>query len=195
MAVSTTATVTQLVGNDSTVTPYATGFPFIEAAHLIVQVTDAAGTTTDLELGTDYTVTGDGDPDGGDVLTTVAYDDTHTITISRSTPKTQLLDLIYNDDLPAQLIEDAFDKLTFILQEITGRTLLLPPVEASEAPVTLPPAAERKATVLGFDDETGDPVLYELPITVLPTAPPTSGNYMLTATDGVIAWTEYTPTT
>ena len=41
-----------------------------------------------------------------------------TVVLRRSTPLTQGVDLIENDPLPADTLEDAFDKLTSIAQEL-----------------------------------------------------------------------------
>lgn len=190
MAVSIVTTLSQHAGNDSTVTPYPTGFPFQAASHLRVYVTDAAGVSTLLTMGTHYSVTGAGNPSGGNVVTVGAYDDTHTITIARVTPRTQTLDLEYNDRLPAQLVEDALDKAMLAIQEIAGdRPLRFPATEPLANDTELPDPAARKGCVFGFDETTGEAVLYELPLPIVPLTPPDSGTYVLTAIDGVLQWT------
>lgn len=191
MAVSVTATWVQYVGNASTVTPYATTFRFDDSSWLRVYTTDADGVTELLELGTDYTVTGAGDATG-EVTTIVAVPATSTVTIARVTPKTQTLDLEYNDRLPSQLAEDAYDKLTFIAQELAAeRPLAFPPQEPSATETELPGAADRVSTVFGFDSD-GDPALLELPLPVIPIAPADSGTFVLMSLDGVIQWVQDT---
>jgi hypothetical protein len=190
MAVSVTVTLSQYAGNASTVTPYPTGFAFQSAAWVKVWVTDAAGVSTLLTSGTHYSVTGAGDVDGGDVVTVAAYPATSTLTIARVTPATQLLDLEYNDRLPSQLVEDALDKATFLLQELLNeRSLKFPKTEPIANDTELPDPAARKGTVFGFDETTGEAVLYELPLPIVPLTPPASGTYVLTAIDGVLSWT------
>lgn len=182
-------TLSQHTGNGSTVTAYATGFPFQEATHLRVYVTDAAGASTLLSSGTHYSVTGAGDPVGGNVTTVTAYPSTHTITIARVTPRTQLLDLEYNDRLPAQLVEDALDKAMLAIQELSGdRPLRFPATEPIANDIELPDPAARKNTVLGFDTATGEALLMKLPIATVPIAPPTTGTHVLVSVDGVLQW-------
>lgn len=157
MSVANNTFLSQHVGNGSTVTPYVTGFVFGANDWLRVAVTDAAGTVTQLTEGTDYTVTGAGDPAGGNVLTLVAWDSTHQISILRKTPITQLLDLVNNDRLPTTMLEAALDKLTMIIQEFSttstdaGSSIRLPFTDPSGSNTdTLPPAAQRVNSVLWF---------------------------------------------
>jgi hypothetical protein len=188
MAVSVTVTSSQYAGNGSSSTPYATGFAFQSSDWLRVYLTDAAGVNTLLTLGTHYTVTGAGNPAGGNVTTVAAYASTSKITIARVTPGTQLLDLEYADRLPSQLVEDALDKLTFALQELQNRkALTFPAAEPAGNDTELPAAAARANCVFGFD-ETGEAVIYRLPLPVVPLAPPSSGNFTLISVDGVIQW-------
>lgn len=188
MAVSVTLTVSQYAGNGSSLTAYATGFAFQANSWLRVYVTDPAGVSTLLTLGTHYTVTGAGDAEGGNVTTVAAYASTYTITITRVTPGTQLLDLEYADRLPSQLVEDALDKLTFALQEVQNcKSLTFPPSEPVGNDTELPDAATRADCVLGFD-ENGEAVIYRLPLPVVPLSPPSSGTYVLASVDGVLGW-------
>lgn len=189
MAVSLTVTVSQYAGNNSNSTPYPTGFAFKEASWLRVYLTGLDGTATLLESGTHYTVTGAGDDDGGDVTTLAAYDNRYKITIARVTPATQLLDLEYNDRLPAELVEDAFDKLTFLVQELVNdRPLKFPKYEPADNDTELPAPIERKGCVLGFDADNGESVLFEMPLPVVNVIPPSSGTHILGAVDGVMQW-------
>jgi hypothetical protein len=192
VAVSILTTLSQYAGNGSISVPYPTGFPFQDADWLRVWLADAEGNVTLLESGTDYTVTGAGEESGGDVLTTVAYPSTHTLTLARVTPVTQLLDLEYNDRLPAESVEDSLDKITFILQELMGdarRALTYPQAEPLDNDTELPMPKQRRGCVLGFDPANGETVLYELPVLTVPISPPDSGTYVLTSVDGVLQWT------
>lgn len=189
MAVSVTVTVSQYTGNSSTVTPYPTGFAFQESSWLRVFVTPAGAVSEELVQGVDYTVTGAGVEAGGDVTMAVAYPATSVITIARESPRTQLLDLEYNDRLPAQLVEDALDKLTFAVQELANeRAVAFPPTEPEENDTVLPDAFARLNCVLGFDSSTGEAVLYRLPVPIVPVSPPGSGTYVLASVDGVLEW-------
>jgi len=99
-------------GNNSTVVYYPVTFVYAVSTEVRVLVTDADSVNTELTFGTDYTV----DPSG--VLTTAAWDDTHTVTVYRVTDTVQLTDYVENDKFPADTHEDALDKLTRICQEI-----------------------------------------------------------------------------
>lgn len=162
MAVSSTVTLSQYVGNSSTASPYPTGFPFLDSSHLRVQVMDAGGVVRPLTEELDYLVTGAGHPVQGEIRTAVAYDDTHTITILRRTPVTQLLNLLYNDRLPAGQMETALDKLTLIVQELSGgsavgnRSIQFPYSEPSGNPTVLPVPVNRRGSLLYFDETKGE---------------------------------------
>jgi hypothetical protein len=140
-------------------------------------------------LGSDYTVTGAGNDLGGNVTLLVAYPATVIVTIGRATPLTQLLDLEYNDRLPAQLVEDALDQLTLITQELADiKSVVFPRAEPTDYARELPDAILRKGTVLGFDSLTGEAVLFETPLPVVPVTAPTVGTFILGAIDGVLQW-------
>lgn len=162
MSVSTTQTLVQYVGNGSTVTPYPTGFPFAEDGWVRVSVMGPDGIVTDLNIGTDYIVSGAGDPAGGEVVTLAAYDSDYLVTIYRVVPVTQLLDLQYNDRLPAEELEGALDKLTYIAQQLAGNTadpgraIKFPVSEPASFNTNLPAPVLRRDTVLFFDPITGE---------------------------------------
>lgn len=162
MAVPTTTTLVQYQGNGSTVTPYPTVFPFLDEEWLRVEVTAADGTVTELDLGLGFLASGAGDPEGGEVTTVAEVPETATITIYRIVPITQLLDLEYNDRLPATQLEQALDKLTFICQQLAGlsgaggRSLNFPFSEPATHATLLPPPVDRRDTVLYFNLTTGE---------------------------------------
>lgn len=108
----------QHVGNNSTVTPYQVPFRFIEAAHLVVVVTDEDGINTVLTLGSDYTVTGVNVLDGGTVTTTEAVPVSSLVTIYREVPATQTVVFVENAKFPAKTEETALDKLTMLSQQV-----------------------------------------------------------------------------
>jgi len=177
MAVSNTDTLIQYAGNNSAVTAYPITFPFDENSWIRCQLLDSTGTISDLVLDTDYTVTGAGGA-SGNLVTAVAYDNTHQLTIYRVVPLTQLLDLVYNDRLPAQLLEDALDKLTYIGQQLSTlgepgqKTLKFPISEPTANEDTLPVPADRLAKVIYFNATTGALELVtatELALTLDPT--------------------------
>ena len=124
MSVSSTSFLTTYTGDGVTVA-FPTGFPFMENGHLVVtRITLADGARTVLALGSQYTVTGASLSAGGTVTTmgagsplTSAYE----LEISRATTIVQPADFVANDGQDAETVEDGFDRLTMICQEISGQ--------------------------------------------------------------------------
>jgi hypothetical protein len=108
-----------LLGNNSTTTGYVVPYAFQLPSDLTVIRVDSLGNVYPLTLGTDYTVAQAGDLSSGTVYTTAAWDSTNTITIKRVVPLTQLLNLITGAKEPASALNAAFDKLTYIAQQIS----------------------------------------------------------------------------
>lgn len=141
MTVTTNTNKVQALGNGVTKTfPYS--FRIYSASELVVTRTNLdTNVDTALVLNTDYTVTGAGSYNGGNVvLTGDAPSSTTRITIRRVVPVTQGTDLRNQGAYFAETHEDAFDKLTMIAQqqqEAIDRSLTLPPT-ASGVSVTLP---------------------------------------------------------
>jgi len=140
-----------IYSGDGVTVIFAYTFKVLEASDMGVTVTDTLGVnpTLTLVLNTDFTIDNIGNDAGGDVtllLTgqlSTAPIATDTITLLRTVPITQNLDLVTNDDFPSQSQEDAFDKLTFIAQQLD---------EVDERQLTLPPS------VTGVDNELPFPI-------------------------------------
>lgn len=96
-----------LCNGSTTVFPYA--FQVSDASHLRVVRTNSAGLSTDLTLGTDYTVSGVGSSGGGSITTTVAYASGNTIVNLLSLPFTQEIDLTNQGGYYAETVETGFD--------------------------------------------------------------------------------------
>ena len=120
---------------------------------LTVIVTDADGTEHPLALTTDYTVsisTGG----GGSITMAGAWDTTppsatQTVTIQRSIPYKQEIDLVENDSLPADSLEEGLDRAVILvlqLLELMGRMPRLP-VASSYANLALPDPVAGRALV------------------------------------------------
>lgn len=157
MTVSTTTRRNQY-GTNGTTGPFPVTFPFLGSSHLAVTHTDSAGVEVSLTLNVDYTLAAD------EVTTTIAYPPGGYITIVRSIPALQELDLRDGDSFPAESLERSLDLLTMLIQGALGdldRTLRVPEVTAVYP--NLPDAASRALRLLGFDS-IGDP------IATLPTA-------------------------
>jgi hypothetical protein len=132
MTVSTTTSRIDYSGNGVT-TLFTVPFPFIADSYLTVlrvNTTTLATTTLTLDsVGADgYSVTGAGEASGSITVIT-APTASERISIIRAVPETQDADFVANDPLPAETFEDALDKLTMIVQqvsEIADRAVLLP---------------------------------------------------------------------
>jgi hypothetical protein len=147
------------IGNNSIVTPYPVPFYFFADPDLVVVVKDAAGLEDQLILNTDYTVTGEGDPNGGNVLTTFPVPIDSHITIFRDIPATQLTSYEEADAFPAKSHERALDKLTMLVQQalrVTGsgggsQSDVGRAFRVSEASAGLNAVAKVNDTTLGID--------------------------------------------
>ena len=116
MTVSSATQKVQYNGNGST-TVFAYTFKVFNQNDLTVIVRSATGTETVKTITTHYTVSGVGNSGGGNVTMLTAPTATETITILREQDLVQELDLVENDPFPAQSLEDALDKLTFVVQQ------------------------------------------------------------------------------
>jgi hypothetical protein len=144
---SSTRKAGPFLGNDATtVFPFA--FKVFTTADLRVVRTNALGVESDLVLDTDYTVTlnsnQDNDP-GGTVTRGTALPTGERLTITSDVEALQPLVLTNNGGFYPRVINDAFDKITIIAQQLieqVGRSLKLP--ISSTASATLPdPVANR----------------------------------------------------
>ncbi len=119
MTVPTNDNREQYLGNGATtVFPYA--FKIFEDANLEVYLTEADGAQTLLTLGTDYTVTGAGNEDGGNVTYPVSgdpLDDDETLTILRVIDITQETDLRNQGAYYPEVVEDELDRSRMIDQQ------------------------------------------------------------------------------
>jgi hypothetical protein len=116
MTVSSATQKVQYNGNGST-TVFAYTFKVFDQNDLTVIVRSATGTETVKTITTHYTVSGVGSAGGGNVTMLTAPIAGETLTILREQDLTQELDLVENDPFPAQSLEDALDKLTFMVQQ------------------------------------------------------------------------------
>jgi hypothetical protein len=116
MTVSSSTSRVQFNGNGST-TVFAYSFKIFDQDDLTVIVRSATGTETVKTITTHYIVSGVGNAGGGNVTMLTAPASGETLTILREQDLVQELDLVENDPFPAQSLEDALDKLTFIVQQ------------------------------------------------------------------------------
>lgn len=116
MTVSSSSNKVQYNGNGST-TVFAYTFKVFDQDDLTVIIRSANGTETVKTITTHYTVSGVGSAGGGNVTMLTAPASGETIVILREQDLIQEFDLVPNDPFPAQLMEDALDKLTFMVQQ------------------------------------------------------------------------------
>lgn len=140
-------------GNSST-QDFSVPFKFFEDDHLVVIIRSSAGVDTTQTLTTDYTVTGAGNPAGGQVSMLTAPATGETLIIYRAVPLTQEIDYIANDPFPAESHEEALDKLTMITQQQqlgVSRSVRFPDADSDSLSAVLPAATVRASKYLSFD--------------------------------------------
>jgi microcystin-dependent protein len=104
-------------GNASTSVSYPIPFLFFDDEHIYVVVRDPDGVETPQVLGTDFTLTGAGNPAGGSMKTTWEVPATSEVTIYRLVPYTQLFAYEEGDAFPAKSHEKNVDLLTMECQQ------------------------------------------------------------------------------
>lgn len=144
---------------------FATGFLFFAAEDLVV-TRDALV----LQLDVDYTVTGVGDKDGGQIILTLPLPMNSILTIERE------VDFLQETSIPNQggffprVIEKAFDFLTMQTQELRNRLRRAPfSLGPTEVGIEVPLPASRANTAMTFDG-LGLPALR--PLGSFPPGPP-----------------------
>jgi hypothetical protein len=158
MTVSTQTAKSQYTGNGVTVA-FTGSFPILAATHVTVIVT-MAGVDSTKVLNTDYTISGVGGSTFTVTFGTAPANGTR-VTIARSVPLTQELDLIANAALPSDQLEESYDKATMIDQqtnEAIARSLRFPVSDAAALVSELPTAALRAGKVIAFDAD-GDVIV------------------------------------
>jgi len=139
MSVQNATSRASYVGNASISTPYPVGFYFFEDADLVVTVTDLNGVDTVLVLNTDYTVSGAGNENGGEIVTGGgAIPATSTVAIARILAATQLTQYQNLGKFPSSSHERALDKLTMIGQHnlrLAGQSLRVRDSDGERTPL------------------------------------------------------------
>jgi hypothetical protein len=157
---STTRKSGPFIGNGS-----ASVFPFIfkvfSSSDLeVVKQTTATGVETIPVLGTDYSVSlnlnQDSNPGGSVTLTAGALAVGYTLTIASAVPELQQTELQSEGGFYPEVITNALDKLTILvqqLQEQVDRSLKFPVSDYSDSSLysTIPAIAERAGKYLAFD--------------------------------------------
>jgi len=117
MTVSTVVNHEQYSGNGvTTVFPYR--FRILKSSHMAVTVSDATGAIKTLVAGTDYSITGVGLVNGGNVELSKPLAVGYEIALDRVLPAVQETDFRNQGRFFAETHEDAFDYLTMLLQQL-----------------------------------------------------------------------------
>ena len=152
--VSTTTNRVVYTGNGATtVFPYT--FEILDDDDIVVILkTIATGAETTLDKATHYSVSGVGIITGGNVTTVSAYSSAYQIILLRNTERTQETDFVENDPFQAETAEQAFDKLTLMVQDINeelDRTIRVSPGSSlTGTAMEITPVASK---VVGFNSE------------------------------------------
>jgi hypothetical protein len=127
MTVSSAQNKVSYAGDGST-TVFSVPFLFQANGDITAILRDGQGAETTWVEGTDYTLTGAGNPSGGTLTATTAPASGENLTIKRVVPLTQGTDYPEGGQFPAQAHEDALDRGTMAdqqLQEQIDRTVKL----------------------------------------------------------------------
>lgn len=147
-------------------TTFAYTFKILSNSDILVMVANSDGQSAVTKLlDTDYTVTGAGNPNGGNVIFTSAVTAGKLVVLVLRPSLTQTLDLVVADSLPAESLEAAMDRLTSqvnSLQEKINRCLILPDATPATTQPVIPDykvtANQSKYLRLGTSGiEAGDP--------------------------------------
>jgi len=164
MTVSSSTNKVSYSGNGS-LTTFAYTFKIFDEDDLTVILRASDGTETTQTITTHYTVTGVGEASGGNVVFGSAPASGVTVVIIREQPLTQGLDLVPNDPFPAESLEEALDKLTFMSQkheEELSRAIKASRTNTLTGSEFTVSAADRANKVFAFDSSGNLTVTQEL---------------------------------
>ena len=154
MTISTTTIKNSYSGNGST-SVFNYTFKITDDDDIQVIIRSSSGTETIKTKTTHYTVAGVGNSSGSITFTSGNIPaNGETVVLRRVTPQTQGMDLIENDPLPAETLENAFDKVTSIVQELQeqlDRSIKVSKTATITTPEITDDASARAGKLLGFD--------------------------------------------
>jgi hypothetical protein len=158
-----TISSTTRIAGPFTGTGLQTAFPFsfkvFQASDVLVILTDLSGNIVTQTLNSQYTVTLNANQNtapGGTVTMVTPPPTGYTLAIGSQVPALQPSDLTNAGNFYPQVVNDALDRLTILLQQSQqGRSISVP--EITGLPL-LPAAAARANLLLGFDSN-GNPVV------------------------------------
>lgn len=160
MTVSSTANIVVYDGNGATTT-FDYTFLIPAADDAVITYTDTAGVETVLNSN-QYSITGIGSDAGGTVtypLSGSPIANATFLSIRRELPLVQETDLVNQDGFYPEVVEDALDYVTMLIQQVNTTNTQAIRVPASESPPDeLPAAALRANQALVFDSD-GQPTV------------------------------------
>jgi hypothetical protein len=185
--VISTTTVKATYTGDGAVKTFSYPYTFLATSDLVVKTRIiATGVEVLYVLDTDYSVTATNDDfsDGATITTLsgTAIPATLQLIVERNVPQTQSVDYPQANVFPAVATEDAFDKLTLIVQQLSRKIddcLRVPDTDTQ--PSRLGNSVDRKAKYLTFDATTGQPITT---ITVAGESTPSASNPIITSGAG-----------
>jgi hypothetical protein len=145
--------------------PFTIPFYFLANADIrAIKVTIADGTEDELTLTTEFTLTGAGDENGGELTLVSSLSSSYKLVIFRDPGVLQETDYPANDAFPSESNEQAVDRLTMIAQRhksLIERSVRLPDGDTTGTDMVLPAAVSRASKALIFDASgnvtVGDP--------------------------------------
>lgn len=159
-------------GGNGTTTAFSFPYYFLEEADLKVVLVDSSGTETVQTLTTHYSVTGEGSTSGGTVTMVTAPPSGSSLVIIRNTELTQEKSFEVGGSLPADELEEAFDKIHMILQRLDerlDRAVTLKETDSNAVSLELPKVSDRASKFLAFDSDgaviAGSGTVSEVPVT------------------------------
>lgn len=163
MTVSSQTNNATFVGNGVT-TDFPLPFRFFSNSDVSAYFIDpTTGASTPMVLGTDYTLTGAGEPEVNgnavSVLTTTApLANLRGLYVERIMQEVQSTDIVNQGEFFASTHEDVFDRLTMLIQQANANSNGAIRVAIGDPePHRLAPAARRANLILGFD-ALGQPI-------------------------------------
>lgn len=171
MSLSDTTNRNNYTGNGSTAT-YAYNFKIFLESDLEVKITDTSDdSVVTLVLNTDYTVSGEGDQSGGNIVLIDAgqawidgssfLDSGYDLSIRRVRPLTQITDIRNQGPSYPSAVEDGIDHAVMLCQQQQdeiNRAIRFPSTEDGSIPNSeLPSATSRANKFLAFDAD-GEPI-------------------------------------
>jgi len=161
MTVANQTARTSAIGTATVGQEVAFSFPAAATSDIVVTTrVTATGVEATLVEDTNYTVALTGDT-GGTVTMVTSVAATSYIHISRATPRTQSLDLVHSGSFHAENVEEGFDKLTRIVNDLAdklNRAFIIPITDSSALSMEMGSSVARASNYFAFNSD-GEPTV------------------------------------